>query len=150
MPVGYANTIEKFWSYIPIDDQDENVCSLWRGPVNSNGYGEFHNKLGISAKAPRAVWEQKRGKIPKGMCVCHTCDNPLCVRISNLLLVTNDDNIKDKVAKERAAKVLTNAKVLAIRQLSAEGVSRKIIANAFQIAAQTAGNIIRRRCWTHI
>lgn len=52
-------------------------------------------------KAHRLVWEVEIGPIPKGMMVCHECDNTRCVNIECLFLGTALDNMLDKVAKNR-------------------------------------------------
>lgn len=55
-------------------------------------------------KAHRLAWLLTFGDIPKGFCVCHTCDNPPCVRPSHLFLGTNADNTLDRDRKGRQAK----------------------------------------------
>lgn len=39
--------------------------------------------------------------VPDDMCVCHTCDTPLCVNPEHLFLGTQIDNTADRHAKER-------------------------------------------------
>jgi hypothetical protein len=151
-----ANSIKDFLSLVPFDDPDESVCSLWKGHIH-NGYGQFRNKIGIDIYPHRAIWEMERGPIPKGMCVCHHCDNPLCVRMSHLFLGTQKDNIKDRNAKGRTARgekngsaLLVEEQVQAIRNLSSTGISNKVIADAFQVSHQTVWEVATRRRWTHI
>jgi hypothetical protein len=153
-------TIQDFWSFVPADNQNNPTCSLWKGNVHS-GYGYFPNQLGLSERAHRAMWELKHGKIPKGMCVCHHCDTPLCVRISHLFLGSISDNNKDMAAKNRGRTgdhngekngmaLLTEAEVLTIRKLANEGISKWALASQFQISAMTVYEITTRRKWTHI
>lgn len=49
----------------------------------------------------RYIYEQKYGKIPKGMLIRHTCDNPSCCNIEHLLIGTPLDNVKDMIERGR-------------------------------------------------
>lgn len=49
----------------------------------------------------RASWEYHHGKIPKGVFVCHKCDNPKCFRVDHLFLGTPSDNMQDMIWKKR-------------------------------------------------
>jgi len=85
-------------------------CLLWRGGTNQSGYGVFamrrirHGQLVLrSTPASRAAWELAHGPIPRGMFVCHRCDNPPCVNVSHLFLGTPRDNWNDMISKGRSA-----------------------------------------------
>ena len=54
--------------------------------------------------AHRVSWVIANGPIPKGLFICHTCDNPTCVRPSHLFVGTPTDNMADRDAKNRQAK----------------------------------------------
>lgn len=118
-----------------------------------NPYPRVSLEYGQHAKqtyAHRKAWMDHYGPIPKGMHVCHRCDNPRCVNIDHLFLGTPSDNMRDMIAKGRKPKTirkLTPIKVKAIRGLKA---NNHVVAALFGIAPCTVGQIRSRRCWKHI
>lgn len=76
-------------------------CWEWKKATNNIGYGMFRWTKGIMRTAHRVSYELFKGPIPKGMIVCHTCDNPKCVNPDHLWVGTNKDNFDDMVKKGR-------------------------------------------------
>ena len=56
---------------------------------------------GKTVRAHRISYQLFIGPISKGMMVCHSCDNPLCVNPKHLFLGTQKDNIQDLMKKNR-------------------------------------------------
>lgn len=89
---------KKFWSYV--DKSDKLGCWRWRGGISGDGYGSCligGKRLG----AHRASYLIAHGDVPMGLCVCHHCDNPKCVRPDHLFIGTYKDNMQDAVNKGR-------------------------------------------------
>ncbi len=91
-----------------IDDEDS--CWLWTGALlPKRGYGQTF--IGSRADgsfrptyAHRLSWIVHFGEIPPGLCVCHTCDNPTCVRPDHLWLGTRKQNSEDMARKGRTGR----------------------------------------------
>lgn len=77
-------------------------CVLWEGKPGSDGYGKVKVN-GRTWRAHRWVWTCEHGPIPKGMCVLHRCDIPMCVNLDHLFLGTPADNNRDRATKGRSA-----------------------------------------------
>jgi DNA invertase Pin-like site-specific DNA recombinase len=118
------------------------------------------------------AWELAYGPIPPGLHVLHRCDNPPCCNPTHLFLGTNNDNIADRVKKNRSAKgafhwtayrqdriargerkgnaKLTEADVVEIRRLRAMGVYQTEIAKMFNISRGAVYAIQEGKNWKHI
>ena len=48
----------------------------------------------------RYIYEQKYGKIPKGMVIRHKCDNSNCCNIEHLEIGTQKDNVRDLIERQ--------------------------------------------------
>lgn len=79
-------------------------CFEWQGSLTQAGYGQMASRI-LSKAAPitlhRASWIIHNGKIPKGLYICHTCDNRRCWNIEHLFCGTPTDNVRDMIAKGR-------------------------------------------------
>jgi hypothetical protein len=102
---GKMKTIEeRFWGKVnkngPFCKRLNSFCWNWTGSTRL-GYGLLADK-DKHLTAHRFSWEIHYGKIPIGLCVCHTCDNPTCVRPDHLFIGTRSDNMRDMVNKGRS------------------------------------------------
>lgn len=121
-------------------------------------YGYLGNTMRQGTeKAHRVSYELHFGKIPKGLCVCHRCDNPPCVNPAHLFLGTIADNNADRESKGRGSdkrgiknpKAKLNYKLACkIRKQYAGGLSQQKIADRFEIAQAHVSRIIRGKLWS--
>lgn len=72
-------------------------CWEWTGAIRKDGYGQCGRR-----GAHRAAYEHAYGPIPKGMFVCHSCDNPPCCNPAHLWIGSSHDNLVDCALKGRA------------------------------------------------
>lgn len=150
---------ENFMKRVNVTD----TCWLWTGSKKKSGYGKYSTKGG-QVYTHRFSWECFNGKITNGLFVLHKCDVKLCVNPNHLFLGTNQDNMRDKVLKNRQSSgensgmaKLTKIQIDEIRRLyepgkvgrgaqnefSVRGLSRKYGISPIQIS-----RIIRHERWT--
>jgi hypothetical protein len=167
-------TDRKLWDRVRIDNSSDDACWEWQGSVLRGGYGSVGIIDGKAWSAHRLSWVLAFGEIPEGMCVCHRCDNPGCVRPSHLFLGTYRDNNSDKEAKGRAnhprgrqhgwqrkpesrprgerngRAVLTAVDVREIRRRVASGETLKAVARSYRVSDTHVSFIVARKSWSHI
>lgn len=91
---------DNFWKHV----KKGSDCWIWKGAKLIKGYGQFSlGKRGKRILAHRYSYILHNGRIPEGLEVRHTCDNPSCVRPDHLVVSSHLDNMKDMVKKGRQA-----------------------------------------------
>ena len=137
-----------------------NGCLRWDGQLGNNGYGVV-KYCGKSRWAHRLslilALNLDIDSLSRKIQVCHHCDFGRCLNPDHLYLGTHQDNMNDKVSRDRCSKGerhtasrLTNAQVLEIRKLRSYGESMALIASKINVCPSTVCNVINRRFWRHV
>lgn len=120
-------------------------CWMWNGSACCR-YARTTGGEGVHCKVYRLL----HGSIPDGKYVCHSCDNPMCIRPRHLFAGTPKENSQDSIKKGRFTLItlsgeqkrhkLKDSQVAEIRALRAQGHSQTKIANLFGV---TQGHVSR-------
>ena len=163
---------QRFWE--KVDKRGPDECWRWMGAKSPKGYGHFKIK-GVQYGAHRTAWELGSGQpIPRGLLVCHHCDNPSCVNPAHLFVGTQKDNLRDRDNKGRCnyragdehwsrrrpelmargerlgRSNLTEDDIRAIRERRAAGETFQALADAYGVARITVQKIAWRQTWAHV
>lgn len=131
-------------------------CWQWLLSVGHMGHARcvYQRRVFTGGRLP---WMMFFGPIPKGMCVCHKCDNPSCVRPSHLFLGTIADNNRDCKSKRRnnfgsrnGNAILDEGRVLVVRRMIRDGKTDSEIASRFNVHRITIFDIRTGRGWKHV
>ena len=146
-----------FWERLIIDQYSG--CMEWSGYLSNDGYGILSFK-GNNWRAHRLAYTLIFGEIPKGMNVCHRCDNPKCANPEHLFIGTQLDNIKDRVNKKRCGDhkgvangraKLSEKKVQLSRHIFSNcNITKASLGKMFGVSDVQICNIINNKSWSHI
>jgi hypothetical protein len=123
-------------------------CWYWKCRKNRDGYGMIRTgKRRIGAH--RFAYEYfNNTRIPNGLLVRHSCNNPACVNPSHLSIGTSKDNSCDMMYSGKTK--LRQDDILDIRTFYINGITIQKIADKYNVQRVTIRNIIRGRTWTNI
>lgn len=133
---------KRFWSFV----NKVEGCWDWQGGINSSGRGTFWLN-GKTEKAHRTSFEINRGKIPKGLCVLHRCDNGKCVRPDHLFLGTFKDKTQDMIKKGRHVgrrKISREAEAIIFSIYFSRKIKQKTLAEEFGVNVHTINRIVNK------
>ena len=146
--------MKRFWDKVSI----KKPCWEWLAGKDKDGYGRFWLN-GRFVRAHRFSYELAFGPIPTNQLVCHTCDNTSCVNPGHLFVGTQQDNIRDKYKKGRAANNLpvipqrgdmhkstkiSDKDVVELRKMYESGEYKQSeLADFFNISRPQVNNIVR-------
>lgn len=154
------DVINRFYSKIYSIESGENK-GCWHIDLigNNNGYKVFSiNSINVVSSRLMFVIHNPNVNIDD-MHICHKCDNRWCVNPDHLFVGTAQDNINDKINKNRQAKgetcgtsVLCESDVIEILDgvLNNKFNSASEISRFYLIGITTIFNIIDGNTWTHI
>ena len=130
----------------------------WIGYKNNRGYGTLYVD-GKHKYAHRISYQIHIGKIPNGMCVLHSCDNPACVNPEHLHLGTQKINAYEREIRNRGNHVrgekngrskFTIKQILEIRKKSQKGISNAELAKEYSVVNSTIHFIKTKKHWKHV
>lgn len=147
----------RFWSRVKKNSGPSGKCWEWTGHRNHDGYGRAWWN-GRHILAHRLAWLLNGHSVPNGLCLCHRCDNPPCVRPEHLFVATQKENIADSYAKGRQrtewplGEAASNAKITAddVRMMRSSGESPKVLAARYRLDHSNICKILRRTSWRHV
>lgn len=149
---------ERLWSRVVKTP----TCWLWTGSRNTCRGQPWHGRMTINGSrvlVHRFSFFLAYGRWPQPMCL-HKCDVPACVNPAHLEEGTNAKNMADMVARGRhvvAARgsdhhkaKLTEADVRIIRNLLANNVPQRTIADRFGVSDVAISHIKNGKSWRHV
>lgn len=149
------NELDRFWE--KINKKDSESCWEWTAGKYRGGYGHFRKLVDGKwkmYKSHRFSYELHKGKIDKGLLVCHSCDNPSCVNPNHLFLGTAKQNMADYIKKgrNRFGKVegyrhLSKEIADAIRADYEAGMSYKQLMAKYETSKSQISRVILRQIW---
>jgi hypothetical protein len=136
------NVLERLWENSIGDSDDE----CWETThVGQSGAGHVRIRLDDKSRimTHRLAWEAYHAEpIPKGLIVCHRCDNPKCFNPHHLFVGTHKDNTDDMWAKGRGnppSKLSKEQRVM----IANSSLPSKILAAQYGVTSERLNQIKR-------
>lgn len=106
--------ITKFGKEIVLEEQDNGCIKCLSHCTDKDGYVRIRYN-GKHDRLFRVLYQQKYGKIPKGLVLRHLCNNAWCVNVEHLKVGTHKENMEDMINCGRSSKGKNNFKINGIK-----------------------------------
>lgn len=145
---------ERFWSRVN-RTSDTTQCWEWMAGRGSNGYGEI--KFNGKPYGSHIIAWYLTNQIMPTLQILHSCDNKVCCNPNHLREGTHQENMQDKVDRnrqQRGEKVnfakLKEFQVIEILKLFKIGRSNKEIAEIYNVTSEAINLIRLGKNWKYI
>lgn len=142
---------ERLLSHVESHDNPES-CWIWK---DSNTYGTVRIN-GKKYKSHRLMCQVHHKVDVTGLCVLHSCDNPRCINPNHLRVGTHQENMQDRVLRNRGGNLkgsnngralLNEDDVVFIRKSK---LQTKELMSMYGISKVTICGIRRGAKWKHV
>lgn len=150
---------KNFWDRV----DNSGKCWIWKRKPGSHGYGNFsitQKQVKCQITAHRAAYYYMYGiLLDNDICVCHHCDNKLCVNPNHLFLGTIADNIRDAKKKglmpfgeKCGSSRLLHQDIVNIRQTLIDDpeLSYSRLSQRYNVSPEAIRKIALYKTWKHI
>ena len=133
----------------------ENGCWYWKYKRYDGRSNTFYMD-GRPQSAYRSAYRLFKGPIAEGLCVCHTCDNGLCVNPDHLWLGTHAENSRDMTEKGRGRppEGLRNPHARLnpdiVREIRASNETGTQLAKKYGVSKAIVYDVIHGRSWRSV
>lgn len=134
--------------------EDDNGCYICIShKPNKDGYPQVSFR-GVTEVIHRYIFIINKGEINDGLVVRHTCDNRSCINPEHLIVGTHQDNVIDKVNRNRQSKGEKNGRAKLteeqIEKILNDRDNNVVIAKKYNVCHQTISLIKRGKIWKHV
>lgn len=123
-------------------EEKSSGCWEWQGSRIPGGYGSIRGNDKRNIPAHRASYELHVAPVPKGLIVCHRCDNPSCVNPKHLFVGTYRENMADLQRKGRARSLTAEQASELVADLES-GMLQTEAAAKYGVARSTVQNTLK-------
>lgn len=134
---------------------DENGCWICTSHARSKDGHISIKRGGVTHKLHRYFYKIYKGDFDEKLIVRHICDIPFCINPDHLILGTHQDNVQDRVLRNRSAKgiyngrsKLTEIEVLEIFNDNTTPIMH--LAKKYKVDPKNIRNIKNKKIWQYL
>lgn len=120
-----------------------------------NNFGYPTIKInGVNYKIYKVFYEKYKHSIPNNLVIRHTCDNKLCINPNHLILGTHNDNVQDRVQRNRSAVGIRNGRSKLnerqVLEIFENTSSCYKLGKIYNVDPKTIRNIKNKKIWKNL